>query len=101
MDLTAEKSYTALIDYGEPSLRTHVTSRYRQGRSPVGQCAARTSPLVKLLQAGHYDVELDGDEWERLLTWLDLYGQRLGSFGEDQEQRLRRLREQMASTLAN
>ena len=33
----AEKSYNALIDYGEPSLRTHVTSRYRQGRSPVGQ----------------------------------------------------------------
>jgi hypothetical protein len=90
-----------LLDYGEPSLRTHVMSRYRQGRSTVGQCAARTSPLVKLLQKGHYDVQLDGDEWERLVTWLDLYGQQRGSFGEDQEQRLRQLRAQMAAMLAN
>jgi hypothetical protein len=81
-------------------LRTHVLTRYRQGRSTVGGGAAQTSPLVTLLRAGHYQVQLDANEWERVFTWLDLYGQRLGSFSDDQEQRLRQFRTQIASLLA-
>jgi mono/diheme cytochrome c family protein len=99
-DLTADKSYPSLVDYGQPSLRTHVLTRYRQGRSTVGGGAAQTSPLVTLLRAGHYQVQLDANEWERVFTWLDLYGQRLGSFSDDQEQRLRQFRTQIASLLA-
>ena len=47
------------------------------------------NPLVKLLDEGHYDVKLAPGQWERLITWMDTYGHRVGSFGADQEERLR------------
>jgi hypothetical protein len=96
-DLTAEKSYDALVNFGEPSLKTHVMSRYRQGFSTAGACAAKMNPLVKLLDAGHYDVDLSEDGWNRLITWLDTYGQRHGSFDANQDDRLRELRRRMTA----
>ena len=95
-DLTADKSYDALVGYGDPSLRTHVVTQFRQGRSTVGGCAAATSPVLELLERGHYDVQLGPDEKDRLITWMDTYAQRLGSFSKEQEGRLLELREQMA-----
>lgn len=100
-DLTAEKSYQTLLDYGKPSLREHVMARYLEGRSPAGAGAAQTSPLVKLLKQGHYNVKLDRDDWERLYIWMDTYGQRQGSFSPDQQRRLRELRRAMAPLLAD
>jgi hypothetical protein len=99
-DLTAGHLHQSLIYYGQPSLATRVMTRYRQGRSTAGECVARTSPLVKLLKGGHYEVQLADDDWQRLYTWLDTYGQRLGSFSEDQENRLRDLRRRMAAVLS-
>ena len=32
---------------------------------------ADTSALVQMLKKGHYNVQLTGDEWERLYTWID------------------------------
>ena len=99
-DLTAEKSYDSLVDYGQPSLKSHVLTRYRQGYSIPGACAARTSPLMKLLARRHYEVNLTPDERDRLITWMDTYAQRLGSFSDDQNQRLRQLKARMAPMLA-
>jgi hypothetical protein len=73
-----------------------VLERYGAGRSIVGQGAAATNPVLKLLRDGHRDVRLDGDDRERLITWMDTYGQLRGSFSDDQEQRLRDLRAQVA-----
>ena len=98
-DLTGEKSYDSLVNYGDPSLRTHIITRFRQSRSTVGGCAAAGSPLLKLLEAGHYDVQLGPDERDRLITWMDTYAQRLGSFSKQQEDRLVELRGRMASIL--
>jgi len=58
----------------------------------VGQGAAATSALLKLLQAGHHDTPLSAEDRERLVTWMDTYAQVLGSYSADQEQRLRDLR---------
>ena len=33
---------------------------------------ADTSPLVQLLKKGHYNVKLDAEAWDRLITWIDL-----------------------------
>lgn len=100
-DLTAAGSYDSLIDYGTPSLRDHVVKRYREGKSTAGACAARKSPLLTLLRenSGHEGVQLDGDSLSRLVTWMDLYAQRLGSFSADQEERLHRLRKDWAALL--
>ena len=96
-DLTPAKSYDSLVNYGEPSLNTHVMTRYRQGFSVAGACAAKMNPLVKLVDKGHYDVKLAPNDWNRLITWMDTYGQRRGSFDENQEKRLRDLRQEMAT----
>ena len=98
-DLTAAKSYDSLVGYGKPSLRDHVTLRYNEGRSVAGACAAMMSPLVKLLDAGHYGVKLTHDDRDRLITWMDTYGQRLGHFSDEQEEELRQLRQKMAAML--
>jgi hypothetical protein len=90
-----------LIDYGgKTSLRQHVLDRWNERRSRAGAGAAATSPLLELLRRGHYEVLLTAGERERLITWLDTYGQLRGSFSPEQEQRLRKLREQMKPLLA-
>lgn len=94
---TPERAYEALVDYGQPSLRTHVLERYRQGRSPAGAGAAQTSPLLALLRQGHYGVQLAADDWSRLSTWVDTYGQRRGSFSRQQEEQLRQLRDRLGA----
>ena len=99
-DLTGAKSYDSLVNYGNPSLRSHVLARYGQGRSTPGACAAATSPLLKLLESGHYDVKLAAGDRDRLITWMDTYAQRSGSFGPKQEERLRELRRRMEPMLA-
>jgi mono/diheme cytochrome c family protein len=97
VDLRPEKAYEPLVDYGRPSLREHVTTRYAQGRSQAGAGAAQTNPLLELLRKGHYDVQLDRDAWTRLYTWMDTYGQRRGSFSPEQEDQLRQLRDRLVA----
>ena len=100
-NLTASAAYQTLIDYGgKTSLRQHVLDRWNERRSRAGAGAAATSPLLELLRRGHYEVLLTAGERERLITWLDTYGQLRGSFSPEQEQRLRKLREQMKPLLA-
>jgi hypothetical protein len=100
-DLTADRSYAALLNWGKPSLAEHVRQRYAEGRSLAGASAARQSPLLTMLRAekGHYGVRLEGDDLMRLVTWMDVYGQRLGSFSPDQEERLKKLRVDIADLL--
>lgn len=88
-------SYERLISWGNPCLRDHVRARYAEGRSPVGQGAAATSPLLAMLREGHGGVKLEGEDFQRLATWMDLYGQRQGHFSDEQEQALVALRENL------
>ncbi|HSV72534.1 MAG TPA: discoidin domain-containing protein [Chthonomonadales bacterium] len=101
LDLRAASSYKALVDYGQPSLREHVMSRYVGGRSIAEQGAAATSPLWRLLRApgGHQGVRLSPDDAERLVTWMDTYAQVLGSFSSEQERALEAYRERWAGLL--
>jgi hypothetical protein len=101
LDLRAETAYDALVNYGSPNLLTHVTGRYRESRSTERACAAMSSPLLAKLcgQDGHHDVLLTADDRERLITWMDAYAQRLGSFDERQEQQLVELRKQSRDLL--
>jgi hypothetical protein len=98
-DLTAGRSYEAMVGYGSPSLKELVILRYREQRSVVGECEAHMNPLLKLVKRGHYDVRLQADDWSRLITWMDALGQRCGSFSSQQEAQLRKLRESMANLL--
>jgi hypothetical protein len=99
LDLTAEKSYDTLVDFGQPSLKTHVLTRYREGRSTAGAGASRQNPLWPLLDGDHYGVRLTADDRARLVTWMDTYGQRQGHFSDQQAEELRQLRRDMAAML--
>ncbi len=101
IDLTPDKAYAALADFGSPSLRASVAAAYQRGYSMDGADGARAGALWAAMdnRAVHPDLALDDDARERLAIWLDLYGQRLGSFSEEQEQQLRDLRAQSAAIL--
>jgi len=43
--------------------------------------------------------KLDADGWARLGLWLDLYGQRIGSYSDAQEKELAGLRTRWANLL--
>jgi len=101
-DLTPLKAWESLVGHGSPSLAAIVRAGYARGYSVEGEGpAARSSVLSKLLAPErHHDVHLDPEERERLITWMDTYGQRQGSFGPDQERRLEELREESRGMLA-
>jgi len=46
-------------------------------------------------------LSLDADSFNRLVTWMDVYAQRQGSFSKRQEQNLREFRREMAAMLGN
>jgi len=100
--LTPEASYDMLVAFGTPSLQDQVRGSYADGKSLEGQGPAASSPLLAMLtrQDGHHGVKLTPAELERLIVWMDTYGQRLGSFDERQEQQLAALRAQWHDLLA-
>jgi len=103
LDLTHPKSYETLTQAGTPSLREHVQAGYREGRSLEGATCARQSPILRMLFTGegHPAVEILPKEKERLIVWADTYAQRLGSFGQEQEEDLLLLRERWSDLLQN
>lgn len=43
---------------------------------------ADTSLLVQLLRKGHYNVKIDAEAWDRLITWIDINVPAYGTFHE-------------------
>jgi len=43
---------------------------------------ANTSLLVQMLRKGHYQVKLDSEAWDRLITWIDINVPAYGTFHE-------------------
>lgn len=49
---------------------------------PVADYHADTSPLVRMLRKGHYNVRLDQEAWDRLVTWMDMNAPAYGTWLE-------------------
>jgi Hydrazine synthase alpha subunit middle domain len=58
----------------------YMPNRNYEPLTHPGQFGARNSQLVKLLDAGHYDVKLSDAEWERLVTWIEANALFYGTF---------------------
>jgi len=97
-DLTATNSYENLLLFAEKDLEKLA---FERDKSVVGECPARRSKLLAILtqKEGHEGVRIDPDSFNRLVTWMDVYAQRQGSFSERQEQNLRDFRREMAAML--
>ena len=92
--------YVGVPQTSSLSLSAHVRRRYGESRSAVGACAAAQSPILVRLRKGHHDVKLAPGDFERLITWMDTYGQRQGHFSPAQERELEELRQRVAALLA-
>ncbi|MCL2306502.1 MAG: hypothetical protein FWC43_14280 [Planctomycetaceae bacterium] len=83
------KSYNALISRVTYTAWSMPEGNHEPMTQP-GRFGARASTLTKLLQDGHYNVQLTGDEWERLNTWMDANALFYGTFNRtDQARQLR------------
>ncbi len=98
LDLTAAKSYQSLLGFADKDL---TKAAFERDRSIVGECTASQSRLYKVLTAdgAHHETILSAEQWDRLLTWMDVYAQRLGSFSKRQEEELVRFKSQLAGLL--
>jgi len=47
-----------------------------------GEYHADTSELIQMLSKGHYNVQLDQEAWDRLVTWIDLNGPCHGTWAD-------------------
>jgi formylglycine-generating enzyme required for sulfatase activity len=70
-------SYVALHPYVN---RPGPESDYRV--RPPGEYYAETSELIFRLLKGHHDVQLSEEDWDRLVTWIDLNVPDLGTWTE-------------------
>ncbi len=52
---------------------------------PTAEYHADSSPLIQMLNKGHYGVKLDREASERLYTWIDLNVPYFGTWGEFRE----------------
>ncbi len=43
---------------------------------------ASTSELVQILEKGHYDVKLTAEEWNRIITWIDMNVPAFGTWSD-------------------
>jgi len=71
------KSYSAL----HPFVRRNGPEGDYHVLTPL-EFHADTSDLVQMLRKGHYNVQLDAEAWDRLITWIDLNVPALGSWKE-------------------
>jgi hypothetical protein len=101
LTLAGPGSYEILTRYGKNSVTQRVMADYHRGQSQVGSGLARDSALVGWLTRPGTPcaAKLDADGWSRINLWLDLYGQRLGSYDPQQEQELIQLRNEWADML--
>ena len=60
-------SYLALRSY----VRGHTIESDLHLLTPC-EFTADTTELIQLLRAGHHNVKLDAEAWDRLITWIDL-----------------------------
>jgi hypothetical protein len=99
-DLTGAHAYQNMLSYGGEDLKKLA---FEKPQSLVGDCPARKSKLLALLTegAGHEGVRLDDDSFERLVTWMDTYAHRQGSFSPEQEEQLEQLRSDWSDLLTH
>lgn len=70
-------AYEALVPYiRRVNIEDHV------GLLVPGEYHADTSELIQMLAKGHYNVHLDREAWDRLVTWIDLNGPCHGTWGD-------------------
>lgn len=80
------KSYNALTKYVSYTYWTAPEGNYEPRTEPL-RFGAIASKLITILEDGHYDVNLNDDEWDRLNTWIDANALFYGTFNVEDQRR--------------
>ena len=83
------KSYNALISRVSYTAWSMPEGNYEPLTEP-NRFGARASVLVKLLEQGHYDIELSAEDWNRMNTWIDANALFYGTFNRENQARQQR-----------
>jgi len=84
------RSYNELIKWVSYTAWSMPNGNYEPMTEP-NRFGSRASALVKLLDDGHYDVELSEGDWTRLHTWIDgVNALFYGTFNPGNQQRQQR-----------
>jgi hypothetical protein len=99
LDLTPANAYQSLLSFGDKNLEKLA---FERPRSIPGECTARKSKLYAILTQpqGHQRLRLDAESLDRIVTWMDVYAQKQGSFSEEQEHQLEEARRLWADLIA-
>jgi cytochrome c553 len=96
IDLTGQpegefsRSYNALVRLVPFSAWQGTPQANHEPLTHPNQFGARASSLMPLLLEGHEDVKLPGEEYERLITWMDANALFYGTFDPEDQARQRR-----------
>ena len=89
-------SWKILADAGKNPVRGLVKRQYASGASVPGKCVAQQSTLLPHLRILKQKGDITEDAFNRLVLWLDIYGQYEGHFNAWQEGELVALRKEWA-----
>lgn len=96
-DLSPRASYDSLLNYAGKNLHKLA---FERDYSAVGDCVARQSKLLALIAEGrHYEATLTDSDWERLITWMDVYAHRQGHYSNEQAEQIGALQRRWADLL--
>jgi len=80
------KAWQQLTKAGKPSIAELVSHQYRSmPYSTPGENIATKAALTRHLRDLKKEKKIAEEDYRRLLLWMDIYGQYLGSFSEEQE----------------
>jgi hypothetical protein len=80
------KAWQQLTKAGKPSVASLVSHQYRSmPYSNPGENIASKASLTQHLRDLKKEKKIAEEDYRRLLLWMDIYGQYLGSFSEEQE----------------
>jgi hypothetical protein len=80
-----KRKYSGLFPPSYVTLRKHLRVGGLESDLhllPPMEFHADTSHLVQMLRKGHHGVELNGEAWDRLITWIDLNAPCYGTWSE-------------------
>jgi cytochrome c553 len=87
-------AWKTLADAGKNPVRGLVKRQYMTGASVPGTSIAAQSALLPHLRALKLKSDITADAFDRLVLWLDVYGQYEGHFNAWQEEELLALRKE-------
>ena len=98
LDLTPAKAYDSLISFAEKNLEKLA---FEKDKSEIGDCAAKNSRLMAIISTEnrHFGIKLTQEDFSRIVTWMDVYAHRQGSFSIEQEVQLAKFKTEMAAIL--